>query len=51
MNAKPNESGGGEPTPFQRFEALVRRVLTTPKADLIKNEPKKVTKRPPQKHK
>jgi hypothetical protein len=32
------------PNEFQRFEALARRILTTPKAELMKNAPKKVTK-------
>ena len=32
------------PTPFQKFEALMRRILTTPKADLMKDAPKKSSK-------
>jgi hypothetical protein len=30
------ESAPQQPTEFQRFEALVRRILTTPKAELMK---------------
>jgi hypothetical protein len=26
-----------EPTPFDRFQSLARRILTTPKADLVKS--------------
>jgi hypothetical protein len=33
-----------QPTDFQRFEALTRRILTTPKAELMKHVPKKTTK-------
>jgi hypothetical protein len=33
--ASPNQ-----PTPYQNFEALTRRILTTPKAELEKNAPK-----------
>jgi hypothetical protein len=32
------------PTEFQRFEALARRILTTSKAELMKHAPKKTTK-------
>jgi hypothetical protein len=28
---------------FNRFEALARRILTTPKAELLKRAPKKTT--------
>jgi len=28
---------------FDRFEALARRILTTPKAELMKHAPKKTT--------
>jgi len=31
-------------TDYERFEALARRVLTTPKAELMKYAPKKVNK-------
>jgi hypothetical protein len=34
-----------EPTEFQRFQSLARRILTTPKAELLKHAPKKASKR------
>jgi hypothetical protein len=33
-----------QPTDYQRFEALTRRILTTPKAQLVKGTEKKPTK-------
>ena len=33
-----------EPSEFQRFEALARKILTTPKAELLKDAPKKASK-------
>ena len=38
MTPDPVPSSG--PTPFQRFEALTRRILTTPKSELVKDAPK-----------
>jgi hypothetical protein len=39
-----NQSASNQPTEFQRFEALTRRILTTPKAQLVKEAEKKPTK-------
>ena len=36
-----------EPTAYQKFEALARRILTTPKAELVKDAPKRT--KPPAK--
>lgn len=36
MTASPSN----QPTEFQRFEALAKRILTTPKAELMKHAPK-----------
>jgi len=41
---KPIVSAGANATPFQRFEALTRRILTTPKAELVKPSPKAASK-------
>jgi len=32
-----------EPSPFEKFSDLARRILTTPKAELMKHAPKKTT--------
>lgn len=39
-----HEASRPEPTPFQKFEALTRRILTTPKSELMKDGPKKSAK-------
>ncbi len=36
-------------TPFQRFEALARRILTTPKTDLLSGTGKAKPAKPPAK--
>jgi hypothetical protein len=33
-----------QPTPFQRFQSLARRILTTPKAELVKGSKPKAAK-------
>ncbi len=35
-----------QPSEFQNFQALARRILTTPKAELIKNAAKAKTAKP-----
>jgi hypothetical protein len=41
--ARPQQpSPAAAPTPFERFQALARKILTTPKAELVKEPaPKK----------
>jgi hypothetical protein len=34
------QTPANQPTEFQRFEALAKRILTTPKAELMKHAPK-----------
>lgn len=41
MNQRPTTS-----PEFQRFESLARRILTTPKAELMKDPPPKVKHKP-----
>jgi hypothetical protein len=36
MNSSPNQ-----PTEFDRFQSLAKRILTTPKAEMAKETPKK----------
>ena len=40
-----------QPTAFQNFEALTRRILTTPKAELEKHAPKAKAAKPATKKK
>src|SRR4051794_31514040 len=41
---QPVPAPANSPSPFERFQALTRRILTTPKAELVK-EPEKKQKR------
>ncbi|HEY7088816.1 MAG TPA: hypothetical protein VH518_12045 [Tepidisphaeraceae bacterium] len=41
----------GHATEFDRFASLAKRILTTPKADLMKHAPKKASKRTTKKRK
>jgi hypothetical protein len=40
------KSAANQTTDFQRFESLARRILTTPKAELMKDAPPKVKAKP-----
>ena len=48
----PTPKPTNQPTEFQRFEALAKRILTTPKSELMKRAPKsKSAKLPTKKRK
>lgn len=45
--SQPDPAAADPRTPFERFRDLTRRILTTPKADVMKNVPP--AKSPPKK--